>query len=409
MHQIVKSNFIFFPFSRFIAKSAVREFFREFLTPYAADPVDTRRLKTAALIRLVLIVPTIFLLTFITMVDVRGLGHHPQAQELVLFTWSFLTIIYIAGNFSLCLLAKARSFIINWLTYLVIFIELATNQLILYLTGSLISPQTLFIIVVIAIYRVFLDYRFAAFSTVVGCGLFALTAFLEISEIIPLSPVLPFMIEHPVYAEAFGAVNIVTGVLMGIVVSFFSINYGMNQNAKLQKQLKDQSFQDGLTGIANRRRFDEYLDAERKRAGRNKRPLALLMIDIDAFKPYNDKYGHGAGDECLKQVARVLLDNMKRSSDLAARYGGEEFAVILPETDASGAVALAELLREKIDALDIAHAHSPVKKRITASLGVAVMSPDKEMTSQALINMADKALYQSKTTGRNRGSVAAFE
>ncbi len=392
-------------FSKLTLNKATREFFREFFTCIGADPIDSRRLQTTAFLRLILIVPTLFLVTFVSLLDARGSGHHPQALEAVFFIWCSLVLIYIAANVMVCLTREDGLGVIKSLTFLCIFIELATNQLILYLTGSLISPQTLFIIVIIAIYRVFLDYRFAAFSAVAGGGLFILTALMELSGIIPLAPALPFMVEHPVYAEAFVAVNIVIGVSLGIVVAFFSINYGINQALKLQKQLKDQSLQDGLTGIANRRRFDEYLKLELKRAWRSQGPLSLVMIDIDAFKPYNDNYGHGAGDECLKQVARVIQAGLKRPSDLAARYGGEEFAVILPETDTKGASALAEELRKTVEALKIPHKHSPVQDHVTVSLGVAAIIPEKDIPAKTIIDAADKALYRAKEKGRNRVAV----
>lgn len=388
--------------SKLTANIAARNFFREFFLSISADPIEDNRLRTAAFLRLVLIVPTIFLVTFISLLDVRGQGHHPQAQEAAFLIWNFLVLLYIAGNIILYRTPEAGIRIQKRLTFLSIFIELATNQLILYLTGSLISPQTLFIIVIIAIYRVFLNYRFALFAAATGCALFAATTFLELSEIIPLHPALPFMVEHPVYAEAFAAVNIVTGILTGIIVAFFSINYGMNQVLKLQKQLKDQSLQDGLTGIANRRRFDDYMDLEWKRAWRNKKPLALILLDIDAFKLYNDNYGHTAGDECLKKVARVLQDGLKRATDLAARYGGEEFAVILPETDAEGAIVLAEELRKKIEGLNIPHQYSPVENHVTASVGICAMAPDKESPSNTIVAEADKALYRAKKNGRNQ-------
>lgn len=366
------------------------------------DPPDSGRLRTAAFIRLALIVPTIFLVTFISILDLRGSGYHPQAQDVVFFMWSFLTLLYIAGNIGLILLPYDRESAIRLLTFLSIFIELATNQLILFLSGTLISPQALFIIVVVAIYRVFLDYRFAAFSALIGGGLFALTAFLELTGVIPLFPALPFMLEHPVYAEGLVAINIATGVIIGIMVAFFSINYGMNQVLKLQKILKDQNLLDGLTNIPNRRRFDEYIEGEWKRALRNATPLALILIDIDAFKPYNDHYGHAEGDDCLKKVARVFQEGLKRPADLAARYGGEEFAVILPETDVNGGFALAEQLRKKVEDLNIPHKHSPVQNNVTVSMGVAAMVPDREMIPKTIIEHADKALYFAKETGRNR-------
>ncbi len=388
--------------SKLTLNKAVRELSRDFFSSPATDPPESGQLRTAAFIRLALIVPTIFLVTFISLLDIRGSGYHPQAQDIVFFIWSLLALLYIAGNIGLCLMPDDKKNALRQLTFLSIFIELATNQLILFLGGSLISPQALFIIVVVAIYRVFLDYRFAAFSALIGGGLFVVTAFLELTGVIPLFPALPFMLAHPVYTDGFVAINIATGVMLGIMAAFFSINYGMNQVLKLQQILKDQSLLDGLTNIPNRRRFDEYIESEWKRSLRNAMPLAVILIDIDAFKPYNDHYGHGQGDDCLKNVARVFHDGLKRSADLAARYGGEEFGVILPDTDLKGGLTLAEELRRKVEELHIPHQCSPVQNNVTVSMGVAAMVPAKEISPKTIIEQADKALYRAKETGRNR-------
>lgn len=391
---------------RLTRKPAGKAFFREFFTSIGADPIDPEKMRTAAWVRLLLIVPTIFLITFVSLLDIRGAGYSPQAQDFVFFTWTSLCVLYIAVNIVLCLTPDSANFLLRHLTFLSIFIELATNQLVLYLAGVLISPQTLYIVMIIAVYRVFFDHRFGMFATLAGGILYTLTALLEIMNLIPLSPALPYLVDHPIYSDTFVAVNIIAGISIGIVITFFSINYGMNQALKLQRKLMDLSLLDGLTGIANRRRFEEYLDMEWKRAVRSTKPLSLIMIDIDAFKPYNDNYGHAAGDACLKRVAWTLQNGLKRSVDLAARFGGEEFAVILPETDSKGAYILAEELRSKIEALHIAHSHSPVQKHITVSMGVSTMVPKRDIPEKTILEMADKALYQAKKKGRNRVAIA---
>ncbi|WP_170942305.1 diguanylate cyclase, partial [Noviherbaspirillum denitrificans] len=157
----------------------------------------------------------------------------------------------------------------------------------------------------------------------------------------------------------------------------------------------------GLTGIANRRRFDLHLEDEFRRAKRNASPLSLIMIDVDSFKDYNDNYGHQRGDQCLAQIAGALGGVLNRSSDLVARYGGEEFTVVLPDTNEDGAMQIAEAMRAEIEALNIEHAHSRVAKFVTISLGVSTVVPEHLSNTGSLIHAADRALYQAKRSGRN--------
>lgn len=161
------------------------------------------------------------------------------------------------------------------------------------------------------------------------------------------------------------------------------------------------AFIDSLTGIANRRNFDETLEAEWRRCLRANQPLALLMIDIDYFKHYNDHYGHQAGDECLRAVAAALRSRMARSHDLVARYGGEEFACILPSTPLEGAQTKAEELRQLICDLALPHAYSTTAPHVTISIGVAVTQPDATQQPEALLASADAQLYLTKLHGRN--------
>jgi diguanylate cyclase (GGDEF)-like protein len=158
---------------------------------------------------------------------------------------------------------------------------------------------------------------------------------------------------------------------------------------------------DGLTGVANRRRFDEYLDAEWQRLARENLPLSLILCDIDFFKKYNDTYGHQAGDACLRRVADALSFCARRSVDLVARYGGEEFAVILPDTTVAGASQVAEEIRAVVNTLEIAHAQSAVSHHVTLSLGIACTQPNLNLDPTMLIAAADAALYQAKAAGRN--------
>jgi diguanylate cyclase (GGDEF)-like protein/PAS domain S-box-containing protein len=167
--------------------------------------------------------------------------------------------------------------------------------------------------------------------------------------------------------------------------------------------LEKLSMQDGLTGIPNRRHFDDRAELERKRAVRTGLPLSLVMMDIDHFKSYNDHYGHGAGDDCLKQVARALMESCDRPLDLVARYGGEEFVALLPETDAEGTLHLAEKMRAAVEGLSIPHGYSSTATVVTVSVGFATHWSDSfRKDLQYLQQCADRALYQSKEQGRNR-------
>ena len=165
--------------------------------------------------------------------------------------------------------------------------------------------------------------------------------------------------------------------------------------------LEQLSLHDALTGLANRRFFDQYLSTQIILAGRSKRPLALVLCDVDIFKAYNDHYGHQAGDECLKRIASTLRACCNRPADMVARYGGEEFAIILPDTELAGATHLAEAVRKAVEELAIVHQHSPVAAYVTISGGVSVLTNKAVLTEQHLIGAADQALYQAKHLGRN--------
>ncbi|MGB5080786.1 MAG: diguanylate cyclase [Burkholderiales bacterium] len=168
------------------------------------------------------------------------------------------------------------------------------------------------------------------------------------------------------------------------------------------KQLEVLASQDGLTEIANRRHFDVYLATELARARRTRQTVALALCDVDFFKPYNDHYGHPAGDMCLQRVAAALQSACRRPADLVARYGGEEFALVLPETELDGAVQVAETARKAVEQLKVAHEHSTAAPHVSISAGVAAQLPGMTFTAEQLIRAADEALYQAKHLGRNR-------
>jgi diguanylate cyclase (GGDEF)-like protein len=162
------------------------------------------------------------------------------------------------------------------------------------------------------------------------------------------------------------------------------------------------SLHDALTGIPNRRRFDEHLDQEWARGFRTKKPISMILMDIDHFKRFNDALGHPAGDSCLQRVADVLSASLQRSLDFVARYGGEEFACILTETDAMGALEVAQRIATNVAAARVPHPDSPVSAQVTLSIGVATVVPDVDMQPLELTQEADRRLYAAKALGRNR-------
>lgn len=166
--------------------------------------------------------------------------------------------------------------------------------------------------------------------------------------------------------------------------------------------LANQSLIDGLTGVPNRRRFDQFLQQSWKLCVRRSESLAVILIDVDHFKGYNDHYGHQAGDDTLRQIGQALLVTKRRPLDLLARYGGEEFVCVLPETNLSGALAVAECLRASVAALAIEHVQPGTGSLVSVSLGAAACISCAESTPGELLAMADRALYQAKREGRDR-------
>lgn len=183
-----------------------------------------------------------------------------------------------------------------------------------------------------------------------------------------------------------------------------AITRDITEQKKLETRLETLAIEDSLTGLANRRRFDERLKEEWGRACRDRSSLALLMIDVDNFKAYNDKYGHPAGDACLRLVAGIIAAETQRAGDLAARYGGEEFAMLLPNTDAAGCALVGERIRKAIEEAGLVHLGNPESGRVTVSVGGTTGRPALERTAgvNSLVEAADQALYAAKNAGRNR-------
>ncbi len=192
----------------------------------------------------------------------------------------------------------------------------------------------------------------------------------------------------------------------GDLVEYQSIGYDITAQKEAEEELRELSYSDHLTGIANRRKFEEFLEQDWKRTSREVTSTAVVVGDIDFFKAYNDSFGHQKGDECLQRVAQVFAHGLQRASDLAARIGGEEFAALLPGTTREGARSIAESIRAKVKDLKIKSAPEADHPLVTISLGVACGIPSRNLEPQDLLQKADDALYAAKQGGRDRVELA---
>jgi len=208
-----------------------------------------------------------------------------------------------------------------------------------------------------------------------------------------LKPINPLRLQHTIVA------------MERIYLMRQKLKSAQQEMHKLNQELQHLSLHDQLTGLANRRHFDNTLVQQFAWAKRNKSPLSLIICDVDFFKLYNDSYGHQQGDDCLGKVGKVLQDHARRPTDLACRYGGEEFSMILPETNLQGAKWIAEHIRQVIFEQAIPHKSSRVADRVSMSLGVALYNGQYREAAE-LISAADGALYKAKELGRNRVEVA---
>lgn len=189
--------------------------------------------------------------------------------------------------------------------------------------------------------------------------------------------------------------------------AFFALREMKKQLEESNRKLQKMSMQDGLTGISNRRHFDETLDEQLNIASKTQAPLSLILIDIDHFKLYNDHYGHQGGDDCLSKVAKAIEKECKNSEDMAARYGGEEFVVLLPATPEEHAFSVADRIRKAVEKLNIEHKKSSTADHVSISLGIGTMEPNEQLDAKALIERADGALYKAKEEGRNTAIMAS--
>lgn len=190
--------------------------------------------------------------------------------------------------------------------------------------------------------------------------------------------------------------------LVGFMFDISERKKNEEQLLRLQRELEDLSFKDGLTGVANRRRFDNALEQEWASAQRTGEPLSMILLDIDFFKQYNDGYGHLLGDDCLKQIAGCLSQAANRPRDVFARIGGEEFVWLLPDTHEPAALRVAEQCRRLVHELQLPHKASPISALVTLSLGVATARPGQQAQSRDLIKFVDDLLYRAKGLGRDR-------
>jgi|GEM_PF-1488236 len=188
----------------------------------------------------------------------------------------------------------------------------------------------------------------------------------------------------------------------GEIINYVSIFHDITQRKKQEEILELRSRTDSLTGLSNRRYFDEALDIQWQVCIRNHFFIGIMMIDVDFFKKYNDAYGHQSGDDCLVKISRVLQANVRRSNDIIARYGGEEFVIVLIQTSPENIREIAESIMRDVQSLKIRHSASDISEYVTISMGIASLTPTKDLSYTMLIEAADNALYLAKKSGRNR-------
>jgi diguanylate cyclase (GGDEF)-like protein len=203
--------------------------------------------------------------------------------------------------------------------------------------------------------------------------------------------------------------DVAEAIVIALFIVFFleaMLFFALGQEQKLAMQRKE-SVTDALTGVSNRRHFDEVLDAEIRRGARGGHPITVILADVDYFKRYNDHYGHQMGDDCLAKVAEAMSSELRRAGDFIARYGGEEFAVVLPDASMTAGLAVAEKLRRAVESLRIPHEKHPGGQKVTVSMGVA-SGRVSQNDAKAIVAMADEALYRAKGAGRNNSQGLRF-
>jgi diguanylate cyclase (GGDEF)-like protein len=247
------------------------------------------------------------------------------------------------------------------------------------------------------------------------CYLFVQAAFVipvlfcaaRVAMLLPPHPPATTLLQQSAFGALVLLIYILNTVILFVGLIMLASSRFARELERANTALTVLSSLDGLTGLFNRRQLDLDLEEEYQRAARDGRPLGVILVDIDHFKPFNDTYGHQNGDECLKRVATAIREAVARPGDRVARYGGEEFAVILPGANLAGTAAVAEGIRRRVESLDIGHPCSATAPRVTISLGVASIIPRTRSPWSEIVAQADQALYEAKRRGRNR--VEVFE
>lgn len=220
-----------------------------------------------------------------------------------------------------------------------------------------------------------------------------------------------FQLEYPCHSptkQRWFSVRVTRFIIdsaIGIVVSHDNITERKLAEIRLSevnRLLEAQATTDGLTGISNRRHFDQSLAQEWERHTRSRLPLSILLLDIDFFKKYNDAFGHLAGDDCLQEIAQTIRSSISRPGDLIARFGGDEFTIILPQTDRAGAIAVATIVARKLKDRQLPHPASELGSAVTVTIGCSTMVPARGIAMREILERADRALYRAKAEGRNR-------
>ncbi len=250
-------------------------------------------------------------------------------------------------------------------------------------------------------YAVYLKSLFAYFLPITISGI---AAFLYIGG--PYATPIALVLVIYTFVLIRGSIPVNKSIIDSILLNL-KLKVEIKEREKIQKELEELSIKDGLTGLFNRRFFDETLKFELHSAQRSAYELSLIMIDIDYFKAYNDNYGHLEGDDCLKIITKNIKLSAKRYGDIVCRYGGEEFAIILPRTSSQNAYKIAQEIKKSVLALEIEHKYSEIDdiNFITLSFGVGTIVPIKDTKMEEIIYLADKALYEAKNSGRNRVTV----